>query len=308
MRLRLQYLNSETQAEFQHMTFPLFRQVLSTHNPLALAVGAYVSGRPAGLALGFQPTSDKVDLLSLFVEPPYRREGIGAEMLRAFESESERRGANRVAACYTADLSRGDELGMLLSRSGWLEPAPRMLVCHAGKKIVTAPWIAKYRLPSKFAVIPWPEITAGERQALERRRAQIPETLFPLDWEVERYPLESTNSIAIRSAGELSGWLITHRLSQDTVRYTCAYVNANLQRLAVGVGLIIEAIERQVTALGPESRAIWATPFKYAAMIAFIRRRMAPYLDSLRESRESFKTFEQATRISPVVAQLTDGL
>lgn len=50
---------------------------------------------------------------------------------------------------------------------------------------------------------------------------------------------------------------------------------------------MIAGIERQVEALGLESYGIWSTPFKYSAMIAFVQRRMKPWLESLRESRDS---------------------
>jgi GNAT superfamily N-acetyltransferase len=298
--ITLQEIAVQARSEFAGMTFPLFRPALENSHPAAIAVGARVHGRAAALGLAVQRDADRAELLSLYVKPSFRQRGFGTELLRAVEIAAKERGCAQLDAIYTSDSRRSDLIGGFLSKNGWSEPKPRMLVCRAGKKILEAPWIERYRLPSDFQIASWSDVTPEEREDLRRRRDRIPATLFPLDWEQEHYPLEPLNSILIRQHGSLIGWLLTHRVAPDTIRYTCAFVSADLQRQAIGLGLMIAGIERQLAVLGPESYGIWATPFRYAAMSAFIQRRMKPWLDELRISSETRITLTANDAAVPV--------
>jgi Acetyltransferase (GNAT) family len=270
------------------MTFPCFTPFLVSSDPAKLTYSLIVNGQPAGLALGALRPGGDADLLSLYVAPNFRGRGLAGRLLSGFEAEVYARAAQRLVGTYTYDPEAADHIGTLLKTQGWLLSSPRMLVCRANRRLLEAPWMQR-PMETTYEITPWSTVTPAERTLLEERKSSIPETLYPFPWEREFYPLEPGNSLALRENGCLRGWILTHRINAQTVRYTCAYVDDSRQRLALGIDLIAEAARRQVQLFGTETRGIWATPYKYSRMISFIRRRMAPYLESIRESVQASK-------------------
>lgn len=82
-----------------------------------------------------------------------------------------------------------------------------------------APWLNKnYRFSPSFTFFPWQEITPEERLNLQKQQETslwIPDELSPFKHEENLEPL---NSLGLRYEGEVVGWVITHRLSPDTIR------------------------------------------------------------------------------------------
>ena len=78
------------------------------------------------------------------------------------------------------------------------------------------------------------------------------------------------------------------------MRYSCLYIDPPFDRLAGAIALLMEGVARQCAVLGPHTFAIWGTSYGLPGAIAFLKRRMAPALDSLRESKESGKFLHEA--------------
>ena len=114
--LRFNTLEAADSPAFQAMTFPVYRHLLdlrpSTRHPeqadrrpiQPVAVAAYQDGRAVGLALAERPLvadQQPPELLSLFVEPDSRRQGVASGLLRALEQSSHREVVRRLQAVYT---------------------------------------------------------------------------------------------------------------------------------------------------------------------------------------------------------------
>ncbi len=84
------------------------------------------------------------------------------------------------------------------------------------------------------------------------------------------------------------GWVITHRLAPDTIRYTCSFVRQDLQKMGRIIPLYVKAIQLQAKAGIP--KGIWTVPFIYTSMVSFVQKRMAPYMISIEESKTSWKS------------------
>jgi hypothetical protein len=76
-------------------------------------------------------------------------------------------------------------------------------------------------------------------------------------------------------------------MSPLVVRYTCCYVRLELQQQ--GGNLLLRAAIEAHARGAPEGHGTWTVPLRQQEMAAFVRRRMAPYLLSLTEIRESHK-------------------
>ena len=288
----LNVLNDSTAVKYEKLTFPAFRYVLRSidSQKSVIALAASYLEQPVGLALAEIREDDSfAEVVSIFVEPPQRCAGIGTALLTRLEEELSQRGCTKAKLSYITGKSTTPALERLLQKCNWAPPQPRMLICKGqAETIMQAPWMKRYsRIPSSYSIFAWLEITQEERQAIQQQQeAQpwVPEDLIPFLCEENLEPL---NSLGLRYQGQVVGWLINHRISPDTIRYTSAFVREDLQKMGRVISLFFEAGKRQVEAKIPN--VIWATPLFHKSMVAFIKNHWAPYLNSVEETRGTFK-------------------
>jgi len=102
--------------------------------------------------------------------------------------------------------------------------------------------------------------------------------------------IEYTNSLGLRYKKEVIGWMITHRIAPDTIRYTSLYVDPEYQYKGPSIRLLIESMVLQT-----RSTIKWAlfeinldqiNPSWYK----FVQKRLAPYSQKI---TEIYKTWKQ---------------
>ncbi|MCF2146425.1 hypothetical protein IQ276_008170 [Desmonostoc muscorum LEGE 12446] len=151
-----------------------------------------------------------------------------------------------------------------------------MLGKTATEKIASAPWLHKYSLPPTFEVFPWLEVGLSLPSGVESQR------------------LEPLNSLGLRYGGEVIGWVFTHRVAPDTIRYTTVAIAEAFERRGRGVGLLAEAIRRQVNSNVPYLTG--SVSHRYPRLLQFVQRHLTPYLTGVGEVRQTSKlikpTFE----------------
>lgn len=274
-------------AAFMPLTFPSYRARLAEPEAGDVAIALRLDGAPVGLALGARSGS-AAEALSLFVAPDARGQGLAGALLARLEQELASAGARRIEATYTAGKPTTPALERVLSRAGWSPPAARMLRVKARNETMWgAGWVGLGALAAGDAIVPWRDVSSSERRALAEEQARtgwIPADLSPFEHEAGHL---AEASVALRREGAIAGWVITHRLDERTLRYTCSYMHPALQRRGRLLPLY-EAVMRRAGALGLE-RGIWTVPLHHAGMAAFVRRWMAPFADELSETRGSWK-------------------
>ena len=123
----------------------------------------------------------------------------------------------------------------------------------------------------------------------QERKPWFPDQLNPFQDEAFIEPL---NSLGLRYKGEIVGWMITHRTARDTIRYTAIYIREDLQEFGLAIPLLIESIKRQVgNEEDPVDKATFIAFMEMKAMVRFVRRYMAPYVDELNDSVETTRMF-----------------
>jgi GNAT superfamily N-acetyltransferase len=248
---------------------------------------------PRGLLVGCLPdTNVAVDapnhpeLLSLFVAPKARRQGLGSKLVDEFEQAVAAAGFTRIEIVYMSGAPEIESLERILARHGWSEPTPRMLVLRGSlSTFVTAPWYGKYRLGSGLSLFSWSEVTPEDITRLQESQAAgpwIPEDLLP--W---RHRNTDESSVGIRGNEGVVGWVINHRVGDDLVRFTCSFIRRDLARRGRIVPAYSEAVRRAVEA--GYKRIMFTVPMRHANMVEFGRRWCAPYLEFQGETRGASK-------------------
>lgn len=282
---------------YQPFTFPLYRsrlQGLKLTSSTAAIAAADVTNQPVGLVLAeICPDGRSAEVLSIYVKPAHRQKGVGTALIARLTAELSLRGCVNARLVYTTGQPTTPALERLLQKHNWTSPQPRMLVCKTSlDRIFQAPWMQRSTLPASYQICRWAEVTAAERLDIQQRQAScpwIPSDLVPFQHEQNLEPL---NSLGLRYQGQVVGWVITHRLAPDTIRYTCSFVREDLQKMGRIIPLYVNAIRTQHQA--NIAQGIWTVPFCHTAMIQFVKKRMSSYLNSLEETRSCFRLLEAA--------------
>jgi cholest-4-en-3-one 26-monooxygenase len=303
-------LVSSEAPEYEGMTFGHYRPLVQSvgADPNVLAIGATVGERPVGLILGqIEKNGTTAKLQSVYVLPEHRRKRVASALLQLLERATSERGCVALQAVYASGRQSTPVIEHLLTENGFGPPSTRSMIVKFSEDILSAPWMAYRRLPVSTTIFPWIEVTDEDRRSIAERQERqpwIPEELIPFGWEPG---LESQSSLAIRYGGEIEGWLITHALNAETLRFSCGWARRDLQRVGAvvaAVAVLRESLRRAVDA-GFHS-FLWLTSAYQRPMWRFTERWIKPYAITLRETRGVEKALVSTRALSPRGIDFTD--
>lgn len=274
-------------ADHAPMTYPAYRHLPRALPAETVALAATAFGRPAGLLLAQHRAGGIVELLSVFVVPAWRRQGVAEKLLAALEAAARGAGAQRLAVIFSRPQPGGEALEKLLRRAGWGEPRLRMLIAEGSlRRFMQEPWLRRPpRLPAGCEIFSWSELTAAERARLQAGEGQLgwhgPE-LSPFAIE----PAEPETSVGLRWRGEVAGWAITHRIVPGYLRYSSLFVHASCRPLGLGIPLIATAIRRHAAAsfAQTDDGGLFNVALDNRRMIRLLQGSLQPLLISLKRS------------------------
>jgi GNAT superfamily N-acetyltransferase len=277
--------------QYAGLTFPAYRPLLSNVRAnVVIAVGAQLGKEPIGLALGHL-TEDPASgvLLSVAVQRSHRGRGIGTRLVTELEEMSRSRGAAKLSLTYMSGNSSVRSLEKLLQRRDWTTPKPRMLFCRGHIQKVMRSEFLRIASPARGLAMTLFNGVGEEdkREIMDRAELRFPHLLKSMD-----RPVQLETSLAVYRAGRLAGWIVTHRISEDTLRYSRVYVSDRQRHTGAGFFLIAEAIRRQsalARSQGQPQNIVFDTELDNQAMINFIRRRLNQCVDSSSVTLGSFK-------------------
>ncbi len=308
--LRIEELAAPVAPAFLEMTFPAYRHLLDLrkarrHLDVASlpfvtprALGAFRGAEPAGLLLAEipDPPGDAVEVLSLFVTPPARGEGLGTRLLEAAAERFRNEGFARLTGVYMTGQPLQEALERVLVKAGWEPPRTRMLTIRFTlEEARRTAWYGRYPLGEGLTVFPWADLSAGERAALVRSQEErhwIKPDLEP--WRHDRDGFEPVSSLGVRYRGELVGWVINHALSGKVVRFTCSFIRRDLGRRGKLVPVFSESI-RRLSATAFEECTL-TVPLQHEGMARFLVRWCRPVASFFGETRGSQKRLRPAGR------------
>ena len=272
----------------KRFTFPAYRELLSQSRSDVIGVVAWRLSAPIGLALAHLKNNDS-ELLSLFVNQENRSCGIGTRLLVRLEERLRYIGVNAIHTTFMSGKPGSMALERVLEKSGWEPPHIRMLVIRCSlQKSLAAPWIRPRSLPRGSSIIPWKNVSAMEKQQIlfsQQSEPWIPDELVPTRKEKD---FDRATSLALREHDRIVGWLITHRLDEETLRFTCNFVRKDLQRRGRLFALYAAAAPRMRSA--GYKYGVGTVRLTEPAMANFARRWLQPYTVFFGETRGTSKT------------------
>ena len=293
-------LTAEMAPRYAALTYPRFRGLLTQlaqYEDSTIAVGGSLFGQPVGLALAqLCPHCQAAHVHSLFVQPAYRNQGIGAALLTRLEEAVAQRAYDRMHIEYPAAHAETPALEQVLVRCGWQPPQRTFLRCAVEGKpaveaFINAPWMQMPLLPDGFELFAWNDLDLNERQLIERQRlTEFDE--HDAAQAVDDYSFDPLTSVGLRYRGDVVGWMLTTRIAPKRVLYDWLAFKPQLRGRGYGMALVIAAIQREYALDGSEMVGLWRTRLDNLPMMRIINRRLRPYITTILETSISYKNFE----------------
>lgn len=272
------------------LTFPRYRQLLALQQADIIMLQAGPAQHPTGFLLARQG-----ELLSLFVTPSMRGQGVGCHLLQAYEDELRRRDVSRAHTVWTDGTPGALAFAALLARARWSAPQARMVIYGASfERLGLALWMNAFsQLGPEFWLGSWEELAPTQLTALRqvvRFEGWVPPELDPFKFTgvgMDGAAAEPAFNLACTFHDEVVGWNLAHRLDANTLRISCTLVRPDLQHHLVMLALWREVFRRNQDAA--YSRVSWGVAVMREPMVAFNDRHFAAYVDRRATSWDSVK-------------------
>jgi GNAT superfamily N-acetyltransferase len=289
---------SDNSAVLKGMTFPTYQEHIEPAcqgDSGLLAIVAEAQGGPIGLALGSiynDPGGCEKEstMMSVFVEPSSRSQGIGTALVEGFLKMAVERGVQKVSVLFMEGKPGTATLERILARTGWGQPEGRMVAIK--QRAVDAlhedyGWCRALPDPGGARVIPWADVSEEQKEGIriwQNESGEIPVYLCP-DEVTSQTPVHLGTSVALEVDGRVLGWVLTHPLEGGTLRFTASYVKRDMQRRALLLNLLYASVSKMEECGFPSG--IWTVPAQDVRMYRFALRRIAPHSDYCRETKIS---------------------
>lgn len=265
-----------------HLTFPVLREKLIGKTGVRLAIASDGSF-PCGLAVGVPGPNADFELASLYVLPLYRRQGLGSRLLQQLEQAFVEEGV-RLGASYVTVKPEDQSPLLFLRASGWSQVRVIGLNCRTTlTNAFETSWLVKARLPDPFEIIGWEEVDEAQRNDILAAVGDwAPRDLNPFLFEGDAH-LPTSVALRDKRDGRIRGWIITHQIGPDLIRWTCSFVAPELQHQGMIIPLWLACATRQ-KALNTASRFCFTVFMEQTRMAKFVARRMKPKLEEMNYS------------------------
>ncbi|WLT40189.1 N-acetyltransferase [Synechocystis sp. B12] len=218
---------------------------------------------------------------------------MGAALLRSLENELIHRGCEKVSLGYL-DNPNQVFIEQMLASCDWEKPAKTALICYGNMgKLKNASLLENFqklsaKLPAQFSLFPWSSLTEADAEAIKNKMETDP-LIKKFNPFVESHKLESLNSLGLRYKDEVVGWMLTHRIAPDTIRYTQMFVDPALQPLSRSLIMLATAMNIQIKTAPDIPKATCRVDIDNYPMVNFVERRLAPHLDNLKYAWQASK-------------------
>jgi len=274
--LHIEILGSTLNDVFHTLTYPAYRSLLTDPRPSLLRVGVRdADDNPIGLALAMEGPEPQWELLSLYIMSWYRSEQLENQLLEIMQSEMLKRRRTQGCHFYTIDKEDYRRAKRLID-CGWSKPMVRQMMCYCSvERAMQTPWLTRSRLSKGYQIISWDDLGCDQRRTIKGLKLSDP--INPIKKEKDR---SRETSLALLRGTEPVGWVITHQLNPDLLRWTCSYVLSQVQSTGKIFPLWLETVKRQRSKT-KMTRFVWTVPLTQPRMISFALRRMQPWLTHL---------------------------
>lgn len=290
----------------QDWTFPAVRHLLRRNHATKMPTrGDFTSvlatsmiaednqGIPSGLVVACEPLFKQSGLerpsfvhpevLSIYIRPESRGQGMGAALLHATEMEYRESHHSQINVTFTEPMGGLNLLSSFFAAMKWNALTPQKRI-YAGtvNQMKRMPWFEAVPVGG-LELIAWDDITPkmfAEARESNNACKWIPDELCPWLYQED---VHSVSSVGILEGEELVGWIQNHVLPSGVLRFTNAFIRAEFANRALLFPALSLSVRRAET-VGCKG-IVFAVYESNLPMIRFAQRRFAPWLSSIYQSK-----------------------
>jgi len=258
-----------------------------------IAVGAWKNNLPVGLALGYlEPNPLFGKIFSLFVEEQHRQKKVGSSIFEMLTQTLKSGGCRHLIFNYPEELPTLPALAHLLKKNRWEGPRTYIKRYTFDGFNFNPPWMNKvHQLKEGFEEFPWHTLKKSERSQIQHQIEQSHFEMSLSPFGKEENKIERLNSLGLRYKGEVIGWMVTHRIAPDTIRYSSLYVQKGRLLRDNWIKLLADAIDLQRHS--PIQWAVFEINLQQVdtPWYNFVLRKLAPYAISISRDLQSWCSY-----------------
>ena len=291
---RIFHLTPENLAPYAALTFPSLAAGSNAYGRLhgeLVAVCARAGDQMIGLAIAERRNKEEAQVVSLKVQPGWRRRGVGSRLMLNLLKCLYQEGLGKLQIQYQSGTESAAALEPLLTKLGWSGPIDTFVLLEGrAERLASVPWADNYPIIPPYRLEIW--------QLHHREQAEDLKAPPSLLAATASQKLDPNLSLALFHNEQLVGWVLTDRTSTTQVRYSSLFVAPAHRGRARGLALLASAF-RQQGKLGPPIARAGVAP-ESVAMIRLAQRHLRPYLENISRARQSEITLPAATKIKAI--------
>lgn len=273
-------------------TFPNIRkqmQSVDIKNPI-LAVSVRKNNNIVGLCISeFDLGQSHSEIISFYLEPEYRNQGIGKELLNKTEQILSQKGYEEVRTYFWSSWESFEATKHILETEGWSEPEKLMHVFRTDiARVMNIPWRENVVLPDGYEIVPWTWISPDEKKEIRDEQEfmpYFPDSLSPFYHEekIAYHP-----SLALKYKDRVVGWLITYWNTPTTLEYNNIFIRKEYRLgMRTPLEMIRVASMRQVEQGVPD--ILWSVGEENSLLEQYLDKKFGNYSDKATIYRASKK-------------------
>jgi len=278
---RVFHLTPANLAPYADLTFPSLAAGSSAHSRIQgelLGLSAMAAGVMVGFAIAERRADGGAQLLSLKVDPAWRRRGIGTGLLQRLMVFLAKEQIAPLTLRYQASPEISACFEPILARLGWSQPRTDFVLLEGrSDQLAAIDWPDRFPISAPYSLLPWQALS--EEQRTQAASLDAPSELQP---PTDPRGLEPSISLALLHHEAPVGWLLGHRTGAASVRYSSLFVTPAHRGKARALALLSEGFRRQHAAAIPIARA--AFDRRNTAMLGLLKRHLGPHLNSIGRS------------------------
>jgi GNAT superfamily N-acetyltransferase len=214
-------------------------------NSQIAALFAFSEDKPIGTLIArYYPAINQSLLAHFFVLPEFRGKGIGTQLMTHLMSYLKEKKIRSIEIHFNASSETAGSLVELLKNTGWKPPSTLTMRYFFDLYLFNPHWLTHPpQLHPDEVLFPLADLTQDEIQQLRRWERENPliQEVSPFE---KNYELEKLNSLGLRCRGKLTGWVATHRVEKDVIRYSSLYLHSEHRGTGSAIALLAASIQK----------------------------------------------------------------
>lgn len=238
----------------KHLIFPDVTRKEGRINKKLIGSLVSLDGTAVGLLLCIPDQNFKhVRLMSLRVASDHEGKGLGTKLMSSLLEYLEKNEYENAEIFFHEHWEGQVPLNKILKNTQWEQPEIDQRII-LGKAADCMPLYDgnDRSLPEGYSFFPWGALQPADLTLIKskfEKEVELQGGLWPFFYEDI---IENWNSIALKYKKEVVGWLVTHRITEQTVEFTSLFLSEGHRSFKLAHLLMGEAIYRQVASGIPQ--------------------------------------------------------